>query len=622
MRNPTKTRLLRLAATVLLAVMLFTACASKAARAQERLELGQKYLTELNYTEAVASFTEAIELDPENIPAYMNRAEAYIALGEYEEAKADYGTVIEKTADQPYVQAEAYVGRAEVNEQITANADALNDYEAASGVLDKVDVEKTENVTEQMLEALKAKVYMACARLSALLGRDQAAAAGYTKALNSLAKLPDNTDVLDVKAAKVTSYMGRAAANEKLNNYSDVLPDYDALIDLGKDKTEERDILLAAMSLAKSKAGDLASADGWLDEVNHAEYADSIQLSDAEAVLKNAAELANAEGTKAYDKIKAALSTDAAKTAMQNVLARGYQLRCYDASGKMLAVYANAAAWDDVNKTENGTVTAAALAETAAPTEEEIGKVSLAKLYVYYGGARGRSREGEGVWYILNPEKNDITAQSYIWKNDAPDGGFQQKEETKPEPAAPAPVAAKPAAVQPAAPAAANNSVSFTQKDMYGSYEMTVVYFVNGQAVEYSMDIHAPADAGIDVQGEAEAAMAVLGIYGIRGTYHFSQPVQGVVRENNRTVILVPAETTMTMEMHMVGRDGTVGSKTFNPFYILNGTRKTGAAVSQVTVHAGESVGPCTPKLYDIGITQSYGEDIVSVESVILRAVS
>ena len=42
----------------------FTACSSKAAKAVEKVELGQKYLTELNYTEAVAPFTEAIGLDP------------------------------------------------------------------------------------------------------------------------------------------------------------------------------------------------------------------------------------------------------------------------------------------------------------------------------------------------------------------------------------------------------------------------------------------------------------------------------------------------------------------------------------------------------------------------------
>ena len=427
-----KTNGLRLIAVLLLIAALFTACSSKAAKAAEKVELGQKYLTELNYTEAVASFTEAIGLDPENIPAYMGRAQAYVGLEQYDDAKADYTTAIEKTADQPYTQAEAYIGRAEVGELTTENEDALSDYEAASAALDKVDVEKITDVTEQMVEALKIKVYNACARLSAFFGRNEAAAASYTKAIDSLAKLPDDAEVLDVKATKVESYTGRADANTALENYEDVLPDYDALIELGEDKTAERDTLLAAMSLAKSKAGDLNSTDSWLDEVNHAQYAEDIQLTGAEEVLQQAAELAQADGTKAYDKVKETLSTDAAKAAMQSLLARGYQLRYYDANGKMLAVYANETAWADVNKEENGTVSADALAAVAAPTAEDVSAVSLSKLYVYYGGYEGRSREGEGVWFILNPAKTDLTAETYTWKSDKPEGDFKQKEEPVP----------------------------------------------------------------------------------------------------------------------------------------------------------------------------------------------
>ena len=433
-----ETRFWRVAALLLAALALFTACTSKAAKAVEKVELGQKYLTELNYTEAVASFTEAIGLDPENIPAYMGRAEAYIGLKQYDDAKADYTTAIEKTADQPYTQAEAYVGRAEVNELTTANEDALSDYEAASTALDTVDVEKITDVTEQMLEALKIKVYNACARLNAFFGRNEAAAASYTKAIDSLAKLPDDADVLDVKATKVVSYTGRADANAAQEKYEEVLPDYDALIALGEDKATDRDAILAAGSLAKSKAGDLNSSDSWLDAVNHADYAESVQLTNAESILKQAAELAQADGTKAYDKVKALLTTEEAKTAMQNLLARGYQLRYYDANGKMLAVYANETAWADVSEAENGAVTAEALT-AAAPTAEEIGAVSLSKLYVYYGGHEARSREGEGVWFILNPGKKDLTAETYTWKNDKPEGDFKQKEEPKPaQTAAPA----------------------------------------------------------------------------------------------------------------------------------------------------------------------------------------
>ena len=131
---------------VLSMILLLTACTSKAQKAMEKVELGQKYLTEQNYTEAVASFTEAIGLDPENIPAYMGRAQAYTGLKQYDDAKADYTTAIEKTEDQPYTQAEAYIGRAEVNELTTDNEDALSDYESASTALDKVDPEAAELV--------------------------------------------------------------------------------------------------------------------------------------------------------------------------------------------------------------------------------------------------------------------------------------------------------------------------------------------------------------------------------------------------------------------------------------------------------------------------------------------
>ena len=458
---------LRLLAAVLLAVALLTACTSKAQKAMEKVELGQKYLTEQNYTEAVASFTEAISLDPENIPAYMGRAQAYTGLKQYDDAKADYTTAIEKTEDQPYTQAEAYIGRAEVNELTTDNEDALSDYGSASTALDKVDVEKITDVTEQMLEALKIKVYNACARLSAFFGQNEAAAASYTKALDSLEKLPDDTDVLDVKAAKVESYTGRAKANNALEKYEEVLPDYDALISLGEDKSAERDTILAAMSLAKSKAGSLNSSDSWLDEVNHADYAEEIQLSAVEEVLKQAAEQAKADGTKAYDNVKKTLETEDAKAAMQNLLARGYQLRYYDADGKMLAVYVNDTAWADVNEEENGIVTADALEAVADPTAEDVSAVSLKSLYVYYGGYEGRSREGEGVWFILNPGKTDLTAETYTWKNDKPEGGFQKKEEPKPA-AAPAQ-----STQQSAAPQATGQSYTWTRTEDGATFKAT-----------------------------------------------------------------------------------------------------------------------------------------------------
>mgnify|MGYP002762425987 FL=1 len=603
---------LRILAVVVLMLALFTACTSKAAKAVEKVELGQKYLSELNYTEAVASFTEAIGLDPENIPAYMGRAEAYVALKQYDDAKADYTTAIEKTAEQPYTQAEAYVGRAEVNELTTANEDALTDYEAASTALDTVDVEKITDVTEQMLEALKIKVYNACARLNAFFGRNEAAAASYTKAIDSLAKLPDDADVLDVKATKVVSYTGRADANAAQEKYEEVLPDYDALIALGEDKAADRDAILAAGSLAKSKAGDLNSSDSWLDAVNHADYAESVQLTNAESILKQAAELAQADGAKAYDKVKALLTTEEAKTAMQNLLARGYQLRYYDANGKMLAVYANETAWADVSEAKNGAVTAEALT-AAAPTAEEIGAVSLSKLYVYYGGHEARSREGEGVWFILNPGKKDLTAETYTWKNDKPEGDFKQKEEPKPVPVV---VENKPAAAAPAAPAAtpaapaaptAGNAITYNVTCDGGSV-WQVSYTCSGNTVNYSTMLQSAPP-------EAMAVLSLVSGHNAQGTLTFSQPVQGVLRENNRTVLLVPGGTTMTYKGYNVD---DAGNKKLGPYNKLAQSGVKGT-VKQITVNAGETVGPYIPAITG---SSTYTEDLISRDGIILRAVS
>ena len=526
-----KQRGLRILAAVVLILALFTACTSKAAKAVEKVELGQKYLTELNYTEAVASFTEAIGLDPENIPAYMGRAEAYVGLKQYDDAKADYTTAIEKTADQPYTQAEAYVGRAEVNELTTANKDALADYEAASTALDTVDVEKITDVTEQMLEALKIKIYNACARLKAFFGQNEAAAADYTSALNSLDKLPEDTDVLDMKATKVVSYTGRADANAAQEKYEEVLPDYDALITLGEDKAADRDAILSAMSLAKSKAGDLHSSDSWLDEVSHTDYAASIQLTNAESVLKQAAELAQADGAKAYDKIKETLSTDEAKAAMQNLLARGYQLRYYDANGKMLAIYANETAWADVNTEENGTITAEALT-AADPSAEDISAVSLGKLCVYYGGHENRSREGEGLWFILNPGKKDLTAESYTWKNDKPECDFKQKEEPKPV-----------AAMESGTSAAQGKTHNWKTVFDAGTYSVSCQE--GGTTVAYAIKF---SDAYKAQFAESPNASALIAIYAQdkNGKVKLSNPISRVEETQNFIYIYVPKGTTMT----------------------------------------------------------------------------
>ena len=175
---------LRLIVAVLLEVFLFTACASGASKANEKIELGQKYLTELNYTEAVAAFTEVIKIDPSNIEAYAGRAEAYKGLKQYEEAKADYTTVIEKADDMPYTQAQAYAGRAGVYDLTDDTTAAESDYSAAIGLLEKEDVGKKENIAEKLIRELKIKVLQFHAEVCMKLGL-------YDKAMEDYAKLEE-----------------------------------------------------------------------------------------------------------------------------------------------------------------------------------------------------------------------------------------------------------------------------------------------------------------------------------------------------------------------------------------------------------------------------------------------
>ena len=185
---------------VLAVFVLLTACSSKAATATDKIELGQKYLTELNYTEAVASFTEAIKLDPDNIPAYMGRAEAYMALGEYDKALADYRFISGTTEDMPYTRALSYIGQAEVYEKIDKQDRALADYGLAKVLLTASDVGKAESVSED-----------------------------------------------DIKIKLVEALYAHAMLSEKIKSYDQALEDYDELLELGEKVESKRDEVLSQL---------------------------------------------------------------------------------------------------------------------------------------------------------------------------------------------------------------------------------------------------------------------------------------------------------------------------------------------------------------------------------------
>ena len=202
-----KRKLLQLVAAVLLAVMLLTACASGASKATDQIELGQKYLTELNYTEAVASFTEAIRLDPDNIQAYMGRAEAYLALGEYEKALEDYRFVSQKTEEMPYTRAISYMGQAEVYEKIDKQDRALADYGLAKVLLTASDVGKAESVSEDDIKIKLVEALYAHAMLSEKIKV-------YDNALEDYEELLKLGEKVEAKRGEILSQLGESIEEE------------------------------------------------------------------------------------------------------------------------------------------------------------------------------------------------------------------------------------------------------------------------------------------------------------------------------------------------------------------------------------------------------------------------
>ncbi len=67
---------------------------------QENLNLGERYLQELDYEQAIAAYTAAIEIDPKNIDAYLGLADVYVAMGDYDRAVEVLETAPEVSAHE------------------------------------------------------------------------------------------------------------------------------------------------------------------------------------------------------------------------------------------------------------------------------------------------------------------------------------------------------------------------------------------------------------------------------------------------------------------------------------------------------------------------------------------
>ena len=76
-----------IAIALVAALALLLPKSAEAGKLSAQLDLGDKFLSELNYEQAVVAYLAAIEIDPKNADALLGLADAYLAQGEYDKAE-------------------------------------------------------------------------------------------------------------------------------------------------------------------------------------------------------------------------------------------------------------------------------------------------------------------------------------------------------------------------------------------------------------------------------------------------------------------------------------------------------------------------------------------------------
>ena len=119
-------KLIAAAFGVIFAVLLAVSPGANAAD-NPFIESGDAKLTQGDYYGAIADYSRAIELNPEDADAYYNRGNAKSELGDYDSAIADYDRVIAIKPDD----ADAYNNRGNAKSKLGDHDGAEMDFKRA-----------------------------------------------------------------------------------------------------------------------------------------------------------------------------------------------------------------------------------------------------------------------------------------------------------------------------------------------------------------------------------------------------------------------------------------------------------------------------------------------------------
>ena len=144
-----KSTWLRALLLALCLMLTLSACGGKASSGgsgwQDQYDLGIRYLSEGNYAEAIIAFTAAIDIDPKNSAAYLDRAQATVFSGETEEnlsaALADYEKAKElgdNSSDLWLGFADIYIRQGEYDKALEILKEGLDKTGGDTAIADKI----------------------------------------------------------------------------------------------------------------------------------------------------------------------------------------------------------------------------------------------------------------------------------------------------------------------------------------------------------------------------------------------------------------------------------------------------------------------------------------------------
>lgn len=191
------------------------------------LELGERYLSELNYEQAAVAFQEALEIEPKCLPAYAGGIKAYIGLEDDAALQEFYQTAIDTMVS---MEPEELAADMELTVEIFVQANTVyaDDVETAASILEQAYelTDENEDVGDALVDDYE------------IMADDSRKSGDADRELDIYDRIleiqPDNEDIRHSRSERVREYLEQLIeernldkAEKLIRRYEDVIEDVD-----------------------------------------------------------------------------------------------------------------------------------------------------------------------------------------------------------------------------------------------------------------------------------------------------------------------------------------------------------------------------------------------------------